>query len=110
MSDTDCNSKETARSAGLRDHAPIIVALFAAAVIVVAWFWIKQQPQEAVLPSGLLAIGACTFVTAMIAYVREMDVADVLEMLGDVFSALLSVIGAILKGIRDWFLGLIGLD
>ncbi len=31
-------------------------------------------------------------------------------MLGDVVSGLLSLIGAILLGIWNWFLGLIGLD
>ena len=58
----------------------------------------------------MIALGAGALVTALIAYVRDMDASDVLEMLGDVFMGLLSVIGAILLGIWNWFLGLIGLD
>ena len=62
------------------------------------------------MPNGIIAIGVGAFVTSCIAYVRGMDFSDVMEMLGDVITGLLSVIGAILTGIWNWFLGLIGLD
>ena len=91
-------------------HVAAIIALFALAIVAVAWFWTTRQPQQTVLPNGIIVIGIGAFVTSCIAYVRGMDASDVLEMLGDVASGLFSLIGAILLGIWNWFLGLIGLD
>lgn len=111
MTDQDLNRKaERQRASSLRGHVAAIIALFALAIVAVAWFWTTRQPQDTVLPNGIIAIGIGAFVTSCIAYVRDMDASDVLEMLGDVFMGLLSVIGAILLGIWNWFLGLIGLD
>jgi len=113
MTEQNSNGQKTVRQergSGLRGHIAAIVALFALAIVAVAWFWTTRQPQESVLPNGIIAIGIGAFVTSCIAYVRGMDASDVLEMLGDVFMGLLSVIGAILLGIWNWFLGLIGLD
>jgi hypothetical protein len=113
MIDQDLNSgkaERKQRSSGLRGHVAAIIALFALAIVAVAWFWTTRQPQQTVLPNGIIVIGVGAFVTAVVAYVRDMDASDVLEMLGDVIFSLFSVIGAILKGIWNWFLGLIGLD
>ena len=98
------------RGAGPRGHVAAIIALFALAIVAVAWFWTTRQPQQTVLPNGIIVIGAGAFVTSCIAYIRGMDASDVLEMLGSIVMGLLSVIGAILLGIWNWFLGLIGLD
>ena len=113
MIDQDLNGQKIARKArgsSLRGHVAAIVALFALAIVAVAWFWTTRQPQESVLPNGIIAIGVGAFVTSCIVYVRGMDASDVLEMLSDVFMGLLSLIGAILGAIWNWFLGLIGLD
>lgn len=113
MTDQDLNGQNAQRkqrSSGARGHVAAIIALFALAIVAVAWFWTTRQPQQTVLPNGIIVIGAGAFVTSCIAYVRGMDASDVLEMLGDVASGLFSLIGAILLGIWNWFLGLIGLD
>ena len=111
MTDQDVNQKtERKRAPSLRGHIAAIIALFALAIVAVAWFWTARQPQDTVLPNGIIAIGIGAFVTACIAYVRDMDASDVMEMLGDVIAGLFSLIGAILLGIWNWFLGLIGLD
>jgi hypothetical protein len=101
------------RASGLRGHIPALIALFALAVVAVAWFWTtKKPPQEAGLGAehGIIVVGAGAFVTAIIAQIRNMDASDVLEMLGELVMGLFALIGAILKGIWNWFLGLIGLD
>jgi multisubunit Na+/H+ antiporter MnhB subunit len=113
MTDKDLDSQKAARSGGLRGHGAAIVALVALAVIAVAWFWMtRRPPQEAGIGAehGVIAVGATALVTAIVAYVRGMDASDVLEMLSSIIMGLLSVIGAILLGIWNWFLGLIGLD
>lgn len=101
----------------LRGHGAAIVALVALAVIAVALFWTtKKPPQEAGLgvslgaEHGVIVVGAGALLTALVAYIRNMDASDVLEMLGALVMGLFAVIGAILKGIWSWFLGLIGLD
>jgi len=108
MIEQNSDGQKTARKE--RGHIAAIIALAAVAVVAVAWFWTMRQPQDSVLPNGIIVIGGGAFVTALIAYVRDMDASDVLEMLGSIVMGLLSVIGAILLGIWNWFLGLIGLD
>jgi hypothetical protein len=113
VTDKDLDSQKATRSGGLRRHGAAIVALVAVAMIAVAWFWMtRRPPQEAGIGAeyGVIAVGAGALVTALIAYFRNMDASDVIEMLGDVFMGLLSIIGAILMGIWNWFLGLLGLD
>ena len=100
-------------ASGLRGHIASIVALFALAVVAVAWFWMtRKPPQEAGLGAehGIIVVGAGAFVTAIIAQIRNMDASDVLEMLVELVMGVFSLIGAILKGIWSWFLGLFGLD
>jgi hypothetical protein len=113
MSDTGPNMQKTVRTAGLRGHGAAIVALVALAAIAVGVFWMtRRTPQEAGLGAdhGVIVVGAGALVTALVAYIRNMDASDVLEMLGALAIGLLALIGAILKGIWSWFLGLIGLD
>jgi hypothetical protein len=101
------------RTSGLRNHAAAIIALFALAVVVAAWFWSRQQtPVDAGLGAehGVMVIGAGTFVAALVAAIRSMSLLDVLELLWELMLGVLAAIGAVLKGIWSWFLGLLGLD
>jgi hypothetical protein len=97
----------------LSGHGAVIFVLAALAMIAVAWFWVmRKPPQQAGLGAEhvVLVIGASALVSAVIAHVREMDLADVLELLGNLFMGLLTLIGAILKGIWDTILGFLGWD
>jgi hypothetical protein len=111
MTGKDMDRKE--RSSGLRGHIGSIVALAALAAMAVAWFWMTNKPpQDAGLGAehGIIVVGAGALITAIIAQIRNMDASDVLEMLVSLVMGLLSLIGAILRGIWSWFLGLFGLD
>ncbi len=98
------------KDSGLRGHIAAIIALFALAVVAMAWFWSTRQPLETALPNGLIVAGAGAFVTAAIAYVRGMDLMDVFEMLGEAFMGLFALIGAILNGIWSAICGIFGWD
>lgn len=101
------------RASGLRNHAAAIVALFALAAVAVAWFWSRQQTQvDAGLgaPEGVMVIGAGTFIGAMVAAIRSMSFLDALELIWELILGVFVVIGAVLKGLWSWFLGLLGLD
>ncbi len=95
----------------LSGHGAVIFVLAALAMIAVAWFWVmRKPPQRLGAEHVVLVIGASALVSAVIAHVREMDLADVLELLGNLFMGLLTLIGAILKGIWDTILGFLGWD
>jgi hypothetical protein len=114
MTDKELDGKPAAAPArGLRGHGAAIVALIALAVIAVGWFWMtRKPPQDAGLGAehGVIVVGAGALVTALIAYIRNMDATDVLELLGDLLMGLLAIIGAILQGIWDTILGILGWD
>jgi len=115
MTETPSSDPERSdrRAFGLRNHAAAIVALFALAVVAVAWFWSRQQTQvDAGLgaPEGVMVIGAGAFVAALVAAIRSMSFLDVLELIWEIILGVFAVIGAALKGIWSWFLGLLGLD
>jgi hypothetical protein len=101
------------RASGLRGHAAVIVALFALAIVAVAWFWSRQQTQvDAGLgaPEGVMVIGAGAFVAGLIAAIRSMSLLEVLELIWDLILGVFALIGVVLKGIWSWFLGMLGLD
>ena len=91
----------------------VIFVLAALAMIAVAWFLVMRKPsQQAGLGAECLVlfIGANALVTAVIAYLRDMDLADALDMLINPFLGVLALIGAILKAIWDTILGFLGWD
>jgi hypothetical protein len=116
MSQTQQPSESGSRSsAGTRGHVAGIVALVALFVIVAAWFWNSFQPSppagvEAGLgaPHGVMVIGAGAFIAALIAQIRTMSAWEILEVTWELLLGLFGLIGAVLKGILNWFLGLIG--
>jgi hypothetical protein len=113
MNEIESRNAGTARKPSeRRGHGAAILVLAALAMIAVAWFWTMRTPQKAGLGAEhvVLVIGAGALVSAAIAYVREMDFIDVLEMLGALCMGLVSLVGAILKGIWDTILGFFGWD
>lgn len=114
MTETSSSDPEPSdrRASGLRNHAAAIIALFALAVVALAWFWSRQTQVDAGLgaPEGVMAVGAGTFVAAAIAAIRSMTFLEVLELIRELILGVFALIGAVLRGIGNWFLGLIGLD
>ena len=102
------------REPGRRGHIAAIVALLALAIAAGAWFWTTRQPPQAgaglSLPHGVIAVGCGAFLAALIAEIRAMSFADVLEAAWSLLLGLLALIGAILRGIWAAILGLFGLD
>ena len=96
-------------------HVAGIIALVAVFVVVAAWFWNSMQPAPSNgveagfgVPHGVMLSGAGTFVAALISRVRSMNAIDILEAVWDLLLGMLAAVGMVLKGIWDWFLGLIG--
>lgn len=114
MSETAPKAQARQRAAGLRGHIAGMVALVALFVVVAAWFWTTRQPAQPDagigLPHGVIVAGAGAFIAAMIAELRAMSVWEVLEAAWDLLLGMLSVVGAILKGIGNWILSLFGWD
>jgi len=107
--------KEAPREArGLRRHIAGMVALVALFVTVAAWFWMSRQGAPASagleLPHGVIVASAVTFVAALIAQIRAMSLGEILEAMWDLLLGLFGLIGAVLKGIGNWILGLFGWD
>jgi hypothetical protein len=113
MSETPVND-ERRRATGLRRHVAGMIALVALFVMVAAWFWKSQQGMQAEpgvgLPHGVIIAGAVTFVTALIAQIRAMSLGEILEAAWELLLGLFGLIGAVLKGIVNWFLGMLGWD
>jgi hypothetical protein len=96
-----------------RNHAVVIVALVALAVAASAWFWTTHQGAETDLgPSRtvIVVVSAGTFVTALFAAIRNVGLLEVLLLLCDVVAGLLSLVGAILRGLWAVICGLFGWD
>jgi hypothetical protein len=115
MTESPSSNREPSdrRTSGLRNHAAAIIALFALAVAVGAWFWARWQPpaDDGLGAShGVMVIGAGTFVAALVAAIRSMSLLEVLELIWELFLGLLAAAGAVLRAIWDWILGLFGLD
>jgi len=102
------------RAPGLRGHTAAIVALVALAIAAAAWFWTTRQPPQGEagfgLPHRVIVVGCGVFIAALIAEIRAMSFADVLEAAWDLLVGLLALIGAILKGIWNAILSLLGWD
>ncbi len=58
----------------------------------------------------VIVVGCGAFVAALIAEIRAMSLADVLEAAWDLLVGLFALIGAILKGIWNGILSLLGWD
>ena len=102
------------REPGPRGHTAAIVALMALAIAAGAWFWTTRQPPQAdaglSLPHGVIVVGCGAFIAALIAKIRAMSLLDVLEMVWSMVLGLFALIGAILKGIWNGILSLLGWD
>ena len=102
------------RAPGLRGHIAAIVALVALAIVAAAWFWIARQPPQVEagfgMPHRVIVVGCGAFVAALIAEIRAMSLADVLEAAWDLLVGLFALIGAILKGIWNGILSMLGWD
>jgi hypothetical protein len=102
------------RAPGLRGHTAAIVALVALAIVAAAWFWTTRQPPQVEAGFGLaqrvIVVGCGAFVAALIAEIRAMSLADVVEAAWDLLVGLFALIGAILKGIWNGILSLLGWD
>ncbi len=102
------------RAPGLRGHTAAIVALVALAIVAAAWFWIARQPPQVEagfgLPHRVVVVGCGAFAAALIAEIRAMSLADVLEAAWDLLVGLFALIGTILKGIWNGILSLFGWD
>jgi hypothetical protein len=110
MSDTP-QAKDAPRERASGNYIAGAIALLALAVVAAAWLWTTRQPPSDAglgLPHGVIVVGVCTFVTALIAAIRSMSLWDVLEMLLEAFLGLLSLVGAVLKGIWSFICGLFG--
>lgn len=113
MTDKELNGQpaEKRKSAsGMRSTIALAIALLALAVAGGAWFWTARLAQDVAMQNGIIAGGIIVCITSAIAYVRDMDLTDVLEMLGEVFMGVFAVIGAILKGIWSTICGIFGWD
>jgi hypothetical protein len=90
-----------------------LAVLVSLAALAVSLYGIVRQsataPLEIQLPY-VLAAGGGAIVAAVLALVRNMSASDVLEAACDALAGLLALVGAILKGIWSWLLGLLGLD
>jgi hypothetical protein len=102
------------RAPGHRGHVAAMVALAALAIVAAAWFWTMRQPPQVEagfgLPHRAIVVGCGVFVAALIAEIRAMSLADVLDAAWDLLVGLFALIGAILKGIWNGILSLLGWD
>lgn len=113
MTDKELRGQQagTRKSAGgLRGTIALTIALVSLATAGVAWLWAAHLAQQVAMLNGVIAGGIVVCITAVIAYVRGMDLTDVFEMLGDVFMGLFSLFGAILNGIWSAVCGILGWD
>ena len=95
---------------GMRSTVALTIALLSLAVAGIAWFWTARLAEQIVMQNGVIAGGIIVCVTSVIAYVRDMDLSDVFEMLGELFMGVFALIGAILKGIWSAICGIFGWD
>ena len=102
------------RRRGLRRHVAGMIALMALFMAVAAWFWNSRQGLQVdaglVAPHGLIVASAATFIAALVAQIRAMSFGEVLEAAWELLLGLFGLIGAILKSIGNWILGLFGWD
>src|SRR5262245_34534344 len=114
MGDAQANNKQDAAPPRTSNHIAGAIALLSLALVAAAWLWTTRQPPQPDaglgLPHGVIVVGAVAFVTALIAEIRSMTLWDVLEMLWDAVLGLLSLVGAVLKGIWGFICGLFGWD
>jgi hypothetical protein len=113
MTDKELDGRQAEKpngAGGMRGTIALTIALLSLVVAGAAWLWVARLAQEVAMQNGIIAGGIIVGVTSVIAYFRDMDLMDVLEMLGDVFMGLFAVIGAILKGTWSFICGIFGWD
>jgi hypothetical protein len=75
------------------------------------WVWLKLE-QASIMIAGpaviVTVIGGA--VAAFVVQVRSMSPSDILDLAVEGVLAVYAAIGAVLRGIWNWFLGLLGLD
>jgi len=104
------------RAPGARGHTAGMIALAALIVVTAAWFWNSYQPTPKVadaglgLPHGVMVVGAGAFIAALIAEIRVMSAWEILESAWELLLGLFGAIGAVLKGIWNGILSLLGWD
>jgi hypothetical protein len=116
VSDTPQSPEKTPRrKAGGRGHMAGMIALVALFAVVAAWFWNSYQPAPPKgveagfgVPHGVMVVGAGAFIAALISRIQSLSVSDILEAVWELFLGMLSAVGMVLKGVLNWFLGLIG--
>ena len=112
MTDTSSEAAAT-RARSTRRYVAGLVTLAVLAAIAAAWFWITHQPpqNEAGLPhTTIVIVGTGALVAALVAAIRTMSLADILELALDVIVGLFAVLGAMLKGLWNFVCGLFGWD
>ena len=95
-------------SGGMRATIALTIALLSLAVAGIAWFWTVRLAEQVMAQNGIIAGGIIVCVTSVVAYFRDMDFMDVIEMLGELVMGVFAVIGAIVKGILSFICGLFG--
>lgn len=95
-----------------RGHGAAIVALVALAIAAGAWFWTTRQPPQAGLGLlyGVIVVGGGAFLAALIAAIRAMSLTDALEFAWELVVGLFALIGAVLKGLWNGLMSLLGWD
>ena len=112
MTDTSSEAAAT-RARSTRRYVASLVTLAVLAAIAAAWFWITHQPPqtEAGLPHyTIVVVGTGALVAALVAAIRTMSLADILELALDVIVGLFAVLGAMLKGLWNFVCSLFGWD
>jgi len=95
----------------VRRYVAGLLVLVVLAGMAAAWFWItRQPPQTEAGPHAVVVVvvGAGALMAGLIiAVIRSMSLADIVELTLD---GLFAVLGAILKGLWDFVCGLFGWD
>src|SRR3954471_14943668 len=107
MTDTS-NEAGATRARATRRLVAGLVALTVLAVVAAAWFWTTHQPAQTEVglpPAAIVVVGGGALVAALIAAIRSMSLADILELALDVIVGLFAVLGAMLKGLWNFVCG-----
>jgi len=102
------------RAQGPRGHVAAILGLLVLAIAAGAWFWTTHQAPQAnagsILVQGVIVTACGASVAALIAALRTLTLTDVLEAVLSLVIGFFALIGAILRGICNAILGLLGWD
>ena len=111
MTDKELSGQQAEKrknAGGMRATIALTIALLSLAVAGVAWFWTVRLAEQVMAQNGIIAGGIIVCVTSVVAYFRDMDFMDVIEMLGALVTGFFSLVGAILKGIWDAICSIFG--